>query len=88
MLLNVYLLKFCAICSPYYNAIAIAIANPLVAKDDVSVASTLFHAEPSQYLSTFPVVLKYKAPSIKASPSLSVDGSLALGPKYLSSKLS
>jgi hypothetical protein len=32
----VYLLKFCAICSPYYNAIAIAIANPLDAAFKVS----------------------------------------------------
>ena len=74
--------------TPYYNAIAIAIANPLVAKEDVSVASTFCQEDPSQYLSTFPVVLKYNAPSIKASPSLSNVGSLAFGPRYLSSKLS
>jgi hypothetical protein len=62
--------------------------NPLVAKLLVSVASTFCHAEPSQYLSTLPVVLKYNAPSINASPSLSVAGSLDFGPRYLSSKLS
>ena len=33
-------------------------------------------------------MLKYNAPSNKASPSLSNVGSLAFGPKYLSSKLS
>jgi hypothetical protein len=76
----------CHIYLLYYNAIAIAIAKPFVAKLLTSVDSTLFHAEPSQYLSTFVVVLKYKAPSIKASPSLSSVGSEAFGPKYLSSK--
>ena len=36
----------------------------------------------------FDEVLKYKAPVTKESPSLSVDGSEAFAPKYLSSKLS
>jgi hypothetical protein len=37
---------------------------------------------------TLDVVLKYNAPVIKGLPSLSTVGSLALGPRYLSSKLS
>jgi len=38
--LLVYLLKFCAMFTPYYKAIAIAIANPLLAKLDASTAAS------------------------------------------------
>ena len=44
------------------------------------------HAEPLYTLNSFAVVLKYKAPVISASPSLSVDVLEDLAPKYLSSK--
>jgi hypothetical protein len=72
----------------HQRAIDMAMLNPLVAKSEVSTASTAFHVLPFQYLITLLVVLKYNAPSSKASPSLSTVGSLAFGPRYLSSKLS
>ena len=82
-----YLLKFCAILLLYYNAIAIAIANPLLAKLDASTAATC-QDEPLYTFNSFELVLKYKSPAVSASPSLSTVGSLDFAPKYVSSKLS
>ena len=45
-------------------------------------------AVPVHTCSLLPTVLKYKAPVISASPSLSTVGAEPLAPKYLSSKLS
>ena len=42
-------------------------------------------AEPDQTFMLFDVALKYIAPTTKALPSLSVDGSDAFAPKYRSS---
>ena len=78
--LLVYLLKFCAILLLYYNAIAIAIANPFDANPVVSTAASC-HADPVYTRSTLFVVLKYKSPAVSASPSLSTVGSLDLAPK-------
>jgi len=73
--------------TPYYKAIAIAIANPFDANPVVSTAASC-QADPVYTRSTLFVVLKYKSPAVKASPSLSTVGSLAFAPKYVSSKLS
>jgi hypothetical protein len=66
--------------TPYYKAIAIAIANPLLAKLDASTAASC-QDDPLYTRSTLFVVLKYKSPAVKASPSLSTVGSLDLAPK-------
>jgi len=41
----------------------------------------VFHAEPVYAFKTLLLVLKYKSPAVKASPSLSTDGSLDLAPR-------
>jgi len=56
-------------------------------KPEALTAATC-QADPFHTLKLFAVVLKYKSPVVKGSPSLSTEGSLALAPKYVSSKLS
>ena len=66
--------------SLYYNAIAIAIANPLLA-NPVVLCATFSHVDPFHTRMIFDDVLKYKSPVVKASPSLSTEGSLDFAPR-------
>jgi hypothetical protein len=57
-------------------------------KKSAAVNAASAHAEPVYTFRLLLVVLKYKSPAFKASPSLSTDGSELLDPKYVSSKVS
>jgi len=57
-------------------------------KKFAAVNAASWNALPLKTLRLFEVVLKYKSPAVRASPSLSVEGSEDFAPRKMSSKLS